>query len=327
MSSGGPPVRVAFNGVMGERFAELLHASLALPHTRHCTGADPDAWADALATAEVAITMDWAASTPPAPRLRLLHLPGAGTDSVDLSALPEGCAACNVFEHEVPIAEYCMRAMLEHAIDMTATDRRFRSGDWSDSLVTGGQTHGEVQGRVLGILGYGRIGRALAQRAAAFGMEVRAVTPRPVLEPPLTEALTPDHLTEAAAHYDYLVVACPLTEATRGLVDARVLHAMKPEAVVMNVGRGLVIDEDALFHALKEGVISGAVIDVWYQYPVSGGPSGVWPSRHDFASLPNVWMTPHTSAWSTPMLERRFAVIADNIVRMRDGHPLLNRFN
>jgi len=321
-----PPVRVAFNGVMGARYSELLQASLALPHALRCTGADSDAWADALATAEVVISMDWPATSPPAPKLRLLHLPGAGTDSVDVAALPAGCAACNVFEHEVPIAEYCMRAMLEHAIGVTATDRRFRSGDWSDSLVAGGPTHGELQGRVLGILGYGRIGRALAKRAAAFGMEVRAVTAHPVLEPPLAETVTPDRLAEAAAQYDYLVVACPLTPVTHGMVDARVLAAMKPEAVLINVGRGLVVDEQALFRSLERGDIGGAVIDVWYRYPGPTGPRDVRPSQYDFESLPNVWMTPHTSAWSTPMLERRFAIIADNIVRMREGRPLLNRF-
>jgi phosphoglycerate dehydrogenase-like enzyme len=311
---------------MGARYAELLRASLALPHALRCAGADPDAWADALATAEVVISMDWPATSPPAPKLRLLHLPGAGTDSVDVAALPEGCAACNVFEHEVPIAEYCMRAMLEHAIGVTATDRRFRSGDWSDSLVAGGPTHGELQGRVLGILGYGRIGRALAKRADAFGMEVRAVTAHPVLEPPLAEAVTPDRLAEAAVQYDYLVVACPLTPVTHGMVDARVLAAMKPEAVLINVGRGLVVDEQALFRSLERGDIGGAVIDVWYRYPGPDGPRNVRPSQYDFESLPNVWMTPHTSAWSTPMLERRFVIIADNIVRMREGRPLLNRF-
>ncbi len=326
MNGGEAPVRVAFRGRLGERYAELLRAYLTLPHTLRCAGSDPEAWAEALAGAEVAVTMDWSRAAPPAPRLRLLHLPGAGTDSVDVAALPAGCAACNVYEHEVPIAEYCMRAMLEHAIGATATDRRFRSGDWSDSLVLGGATHGELQGRVLGILGYGRIGRALAVRAAAFGMQVRAVTARPARVPPLTEAVPPDRLAEAASQYDYLVVACPLTAATRGIVDARVLRAMQPEAVLINVGRGPVVDEQALFRALTGGEIGGAVLDVWYRYPTPGDGSRVRPSRYDFESLPNIWMTPHTSAWSTGMLERRFAVIADNIARLRAGRPLRNRF-
>ncbi len=326
MSGGKRPVCVAFNGVLGERYAELLRTSLTLPHTLRCAGSDPDAWAAALADADVAVTMGWSAGAPPAPRLRLLHLPGAGTDSVDVAALPEDCAACNVYEHEVPIAEYCMRAMLEHVIGATAVERRFRSGDWSDSLVLGGAAHGELQGRVLGILGYGRIGRALAARAHAFGMNVRAVTAHPVRVPPLDEAVPPGRLVEAVAQYDYLVVACPLTPATHGMVDARVLQAMKPGAVLINVGRGRVVDEQALYRALAEGSIGGAVIDVWYRYPGPFDRLRTRPSEYDFESLPNVWMTPHTSAWSTPMLERRFAVIADNIVRMQAGQPLRNRF-
>lgn len=319
-------VRVVIPGLLDRTYARFLDEALELPAEIACTGTDAAAYARALKQAEVAIAMDWPAGSPPAPALRLLHLPGAGTEGVAVEALPEGCAACNAYGHEVPIAEYCMLAMLDHNVDFFGTEGRFRSGDWSDSLATGAGTHGELAGKTLGILGYGRIGRELARRAAAFGMEVRAITRSPRVEPPLAAVADPGRIREAVRDLDYLVCACPLTPETRGIVDADVLAAMKGTAVLLNVGRAAVVDEDALFRALAGGVIGGAVLDVWYGYPAPGERTAR-PSRHDFASLPNVRMTPHTSAWSTPMLRRRFGVIAENIARLRDGRPLVNRFD
>lgn len=320
------PVRVVIPGLLDRTYARFLDEALELPSEVTCTGTDAAAYARALGDAEVAIAMHWPADPPPAPALRLLHLPGAGTEGVTLDALPPGCAACNAYGHEVPIAEYCMLAMLDHNVDFFGSAERFRAGDWSDSLVAGAATHGELAGQVLGILGYGRIGRELVRRAAAFGMEVRAITRSPRVEPPLADAAPTGRIREAVRELDFLVCACPLTPETRGLVGAEVLAAMKETAVVLNVGRAAVIDEDALFRALRDGTIGGAVLDVWYRYPAPG-EKGTAPSRHDFASLPNVRMTPHVSAWSTPMLRRRFRVIAENIARLRDGRPLVNRFD
>ncbi len=312
---------------MDTQYARLLTEALGKRGMKNapliCTGTDAGVFVDAVAEADVLIAMRWTKDSPPAPRLRLLHLPGAGTDNVDMDALPQGCAVCNAYEHEVPIAEYCMLAMLEHEKGLSGIENRFRKGDWSDSLFGGGNLRGELAGKVLGILGYGRIGRALAPRAAAFGMKVHAITRTPRKDPPLASAVSAEKIHEAVASLDYLVAACPLTSETQDLVDAAVLARMKGTAMVINVGRGAVINEDDLHAALANGIIGGAAIDVWYCYPALG-ENDVAPSRHNFAALPNVRMTPHISAWSAAMLRRRFEVIADNIFRLQRGEPLQN---
>ena len=99
---------------------------------------------------------------------------------------------------------------------------------------------------------------------------------------------------------------------------------MKPEAVLINVARGPIVDEDALYEALANRTIRGAVLDVWYRYP-EPRDAALRPSRHPFHHLDNVVMTPHCSGWTEGLMERRFAVIIDNIQRLRDGRPLLNQ--
>jgi phosphoglycerate dehydrogenase-like enzyme len=99
---------------------------------------------------------------------------------------------------------------------------------------------------------------------------------------------------------------------------------MRPEAVLINVARGPIVDEDALYQTLSARTIRGAVLDTWYRYPGPGDPD-VQPSRHPFHELDNVVMTPHCSGWTEGLMERRFAVIADNIERLRAGRPLLNQ--
>ena len=152
-----------------------------------------------------------------------------------------------------------------------------------------------------------------------------AVVAEPASHAPVLGLFMPRVLSVAGwlAAAGYLLVACPLDETTRGLIDGAALARMPAHAVVINVARGPVIDEDALFDALKERRIGGAVIDTWYTYP-SGGNPYVFPSRHPFQALDNVMMTPHVSGWSRGLLPRRFRVIAQNLNRLARGEPLLN---
>jgi phosphoglycerate dehydrogenase-like enzyme len=125
---------------------------------------------------------------------------------------------------------------------------------------------------------------------------------------------------------DALVVTLPLTDNTKGIVDAKALNCMRSNSVLVNVGRGAVIDESALFHALKKGPMGSAIIDTWYHYPSSESAQCA-PSQFDFASLPNVLMTSHMSGWTEGTVERRKQTIADNINRLSKGATLLNVLN
>jgi phosphoglycerate dehydrogenase-like enzyme len=132
----------------------------------------------------------------------------------------------------------------------------------------------------------------------------------------------PDALDEVLRRADYLVVTSPLTPATRGVLGERELALMKPTAVLVNVARAEIVDEEALYQALRRSAIAGAILDVWYRYPT--GPEATRPARLPFHELENVLMTPHVSGWTDGMLEARADVIAENIRRVGRGEPPLN---
>ncbi|MFQ5958315.1 MAG: 2-hydroxyacid dehydrogenase [Alphaproteobacteria bacterium] len=306
----------------------------ALLRRRLTTGWEIDAWdsaagddalAAALAEADAMVTMYYTSDTPAAPRLRLLQLPGAGFEGIDFDAVPPACAVCNVFEHEGSIAEYVLAAMLEWVTGLSRMHARLRKGDWGDSLLVGGPLHGELAGKTVGIIGYGHIGREVARRARAFDVRVIAVTRSPIKRDENVDRIAgPDGLDALLGEADFVVVSCPLTPETRGLIDAARLAKMKAGGVLINVARGAVVDEDALYEACRDRTIGGAVIDVWYNYPEAGSTSPVFPSKHPFHELDNVYMTPHAAAWTEGLHERRWSVIAENLDRLAKGEPLLN---
>lgn len=290
---------------------------------------DPrDVLAGRLGAAEAVVTQYWSAGLPPAPRLRLLQLPGAGFDAIDFEAVPTGCTVCNVYEHEIGISEYVVAALLEREIGIRRMDAALRRGEWRDGFVLGASLHGELHGRTVGFVGYGRIARETARRLAPFGVRVAARTRTPDPSGPGSDLVADlagiDRLDDMLPEVDYLVVACPLNDATRGLIDGRRLGLLRGTAVVVNVARGPIVDEEALYAACRDRTIGGAVIDTWYRYPDPSGGVGQrrLPSRLPFETLANVVMTPHASGWSAGLLDRRWRVIADNLRRLERGEAL-----
>lgn len=278
---------------------------------------------DAIGADDVVISLRLRRDGGPIPPFRLLHVPGAGLDGVDLAALSPATTVCNVFEHETPIAEFVLGAMLNWEIRYDALRESFSPERWSD-VYRDRTPHGELYGKTLLVLGFGRIGRAIAARARAFGMRVLVIDAAPADDTGLAEiAATPERLDEMLPQADYAVVCCPLLPETRGLISAGRLALMKPEAVVINVSRAEIVDEEALFEALKARTIGGAVLDVWYRYP-QGGDDRVEPSRFPFHTLDNAVCTPHSSAWTVPLTERRYAFIARNLERLAAGEKLAN---
>jgi len=246
-----------------------------------------------------------------APKLRLVHASGAGCDSIALDAL-DGVPVCNVFHHERAIAEYVMMTVLALDRDLFQKDRDLRKGLWAGSCVQGPPLATELSGRTLGILGYGHIGKEVARLAEAFEMEIRS----------LRSGHSHRELETLLETSDFLVVCCPLTTETRGMIGAAELPRMRPTASLINVARGEVVDETALYEALRDRRIRSAAIDVWYRYPKDGVHR--LPSRLPFEKLDNVILTPHCSAWTERVVALRFRDIAANVDRLAAGEPLIN---
>lgn len=257
-----------------------------------------------------------------APRFRMLHVPGAGLDGIDFDSLAPETVVCNVFEHEIPIAEYVLSAMLEWEIRAGAMRRDFRADNWPDAY-RNRVPHGEICGKTLGLIGFGRIGRAIADRARAFGMRIVALDRSATGGEGADEILRPGDLPALLGQADYVVIACPLSPETQGMIGSRQLAAMRPDAVLINVSRAEIVEEAALYDALAGRRIGGAVLDVWYRYPV-GSDDRVAPCSFPFHDLDNAVCTPHSSAWTVNLPKRRYAKIADNIERLRRGEALAN---
>jgi phosphoglycerate dehydrogenase-like enzyme len=253
----------------------------------------------------------------------MLHLPGAGTDDIAFDAVPSQAAVCNVFEHEIGIAEYVLSAMLQWVIGIPRMDAALRRGEWYGSHLSGPR-HGELHGQTLGIVGYGRIGREVAMRARAFGMTVVACSRTPKPGDGLVERVKPMETLDAVlAQCDFVLLATPLDPSTVGLIGRERIQKMKSTAFIINVARGALIDEKALYEACRDHCIGGAAIDTWYRYPAQGETSGE-PSSLPFRDLDNVIMTPHGSGWTEGLRPRRCRLIAQNMDRLARGESLLN---
>jgi phosphoglycerate dehydrogenase-like enzyme len=276
----------------------------------------------ALAEADAVVAFEFGRDRPPAPQLRLLQVSGAGYDRIDFAAVPPGCTVCNVHEHEIGIAEYTLLGMLEWTIGLRGMDQRLRQGDWLGSFHKP-DFHGELYGKTLGIVGYGHIGREVALRARAFGMRIGAITRTPRPSELVDWAVPMTELDARLPECDFVLIACPLDATTRGLFDRKRLAAMKPSAVLLNVGRGEVADEDALYEALLHRTIAGAVLDVWYVYPTSANMTP-HPGHRPFHELPNVIMSPHASGCTDKLLDRRWLVMTENLQRLAAGQALRN---
>jgi phosphoglycerate dehydrogenase-like enzyme len=288
--------------------------------------ADPKALKpESAATADILVTNIWRADYPPAPRARLVQSVATGIEWIDPAALPRGVPICNAYGHETAIAEYVLMTMLvwAHRFREMEADFRLRSS-WAPSWVHSGAPHGEIRGQTVGIVGLGRVGREVARRAAAFGCRVVAANRSPREPGDGVERVYPlGRLDEMLPLCDTVAICAAHGPETERLIDARRLSLMRPSALLVNIARGAIIDEDALYEALRDQRIGGAAIDVWWQYPTAVEPDRR-PSRHPFHELPNVIMTPHNSGWTSGMVRRRWDEIAENIRRFAGGEQLIN---
>ena len=263
-------------------------------------------------------------SWPAVPKLKLFQIPWTGYEFTSAEKMPVGIPVANCFEHESSIAEYVMATMLEWQIGLRRMDRDFRANGWNGHGPGEAIIHGEVRGCTVGIVGFGHIGAEVAKRAHAFDMRVIGVRRREQATPePLAWLGTIDKLEQLLGESDFVVIACDLNDETRGMIDAARLSQMKPTGVIINIARGAIIDEAALYSALKERRIGGAAIDVWYNYK-RPGEDEPWPANFPFQELDNTILTAHESGWTEEQIDRRWDFVAANIQRAVRGEAPLN---
>ena len=256
---------------------------------------------------------------PEVPNLKLFQIPWTGYDFCSPAIMPAGVPVCNCFEHESAIAEFVLCAMLESKIGLKAIDQRFRADGWGGRQPGSSLFHGEIRDRTLGIIGYGHIGEEVAKRALSFGMHVvgvrRSVKPTKLN---LDWLGTPDRLNELLSISDFVLVACDLNQQTEGMIGAPELAKMKENSIIINIARGRVVSEKALYNALKQKEIGGAVLDVWYNY-IGADVKEVWPSNFPFEELDNIILSAHESSSTPEQTERRWEFVAKNLNLIASG--------
>ncbi|HEX3882005.1 MAG TPA: 2-hydroxyacid dehydrogenase [Stellaceae bacterium] len=274
---------------------------------------------------DILVSNHWRAEYPAAPGMKLVQSVATGTELFDLAATPKGVVVCNSFGHETAIAEYIVMTWLALNHRLFEISGEFREGgSWRSSWVQSGAPHGEVRGSTLGIVGYGRVGREVVQRAIGFGCRILAANRTPRDAEPGVERVYPlGELDRMLPECDTVALCTALGPETTGLITAHRLSLMKPTAFLINIARGQVVEEDAVWAALRDRKIGGAALDVWWQYPTGDDPTRRG-SRHPFHELPNVIVTPHNSGWTAGMVRRRWDEIADNLRRFTRGEPVIN---
>jgi glycerate dehydrogenase len=260
---------------------------------------------DATIVASNKVVLDRAILTQ-APNLQLVCIAATGTNNIDLDAAHElGIPVCNVRGYATPsVVQHVFTLILALTTHLPEYTRDVGDGRWHQSRQFCLLDHPirELDGKTLGIVGYGELGKAVAQTARAFGMDV-LLAQRPGAEP--KDGRVP--LDRLLALADIVSLHCPLTERTRGLIGPRELARMKPDALLINTARGGIVDEPALAAALRSGKLGGAGIDVLAQEP-PGVDSPLLAGQ-----IPNLIVTPHIAWASQASRQRLLDGVADNI--------------
>ncbi|SEO82546.1 NAD(P)-dependent oxidoreductase [Trujillonella endophytica] len=258
-----------------------------------------------------------------APRLEVVFVPSAGVDVIDVAAATErGVAVVNAAGNNYSsVAEHAVGLMLSLTRLIARTDRSAHADGRQVSTLSLGLTPGLVRGKTVGVIGFGFIGREVA-RICTAGFGMRALAYDPFANPIEAERLgveLVDDLADLMARSDVVSVHSPLTAATRNLVGAEQLAAMKPSALLLNTSRGGTVDTDALVAALQEGRIAGAGLDVTEPEPL--------PEGHPLYSLDNVVLTPHSAGNAPESAARAGSMSATDVVRALRGDRPTNLVN
>ncbi len=252
------------------------------------------------------------------PALRYIGVLATGYNIIDTAAADRhGIVVTNVPSYSTDsVAQHTVSLILELARRNAVHDEAVRRGAWSDcpDFCFAVTPIVELSGKTLGIVGMGQIGRAVACIGAAMGMRIAAYSRNPQSVDTGGLQVTFHDLDELFAQADVLSLHCPLTDATRNLVNAERLNRMKPSAFIVNTSRGPLIDEQALLEALRSGRIAGAAVDVLSSEPP--------PADHPLIGAPNCIITPHVGWYAFEARQRLMQWAADNLRAFLEGNPI-----
>ena len=246
-------------------------------------------------------------------RLRWIHSTAAGVDQLLYPEVREGDILVTTSSgiHQ-PLVEHVFALLLALVRRLHIAIRNQQERRWDRSRAVGG----EVRGMTVGVLGLGSIGAEVAAKATAFGMRVIGTKRTPGGVPHVDRVYPPEALHEVLAAADVVVVALPLTDETRGLLGEQEFRAMKPAGLLINIGRGPIVQEAALIRALQEGWIGGAGLDVFEREPL--------PADSPLWAMEDVIITPHVSGGWPGYLDAAVPLFCENLARYLRGAPLLN---
>ena len=266
-----------------------------------------------------------------AKKLKLFQIPFAGVDKQNLEVFKKfpNIVVCNTHGNSHAVSEHAICLLLALAKNLVNNDLDLRTGKWHGFISK--EPTIELYGRNLGIIGLGSIGQEIAKKAKSFGMNIyatkRSFKKEEQLEKKygLTFLGNNEQLEYVIKNSDFIIIAVPLTSKTENMIDEKMLKIMKDKYLI-NIGRGKVINEKALYQNLKNKILAGAAIDTWYHYPDQKHPKRL-PGRYAFHELPNVIMSPHNAGYSDKAIEENILSVYKNIVRVFYGEEPKNKVN
>jgi len=263
-----------------------------------------------------------------AKRLKFIQVPYAGVDMIDFKGIKEKeIIVANAHENAITVAEHGFTLLLSLIKKIVPWDKDLRYGIWHGWMNK--EPLLEAYEKTLGIIGLGSIGIEMAKRAKCFGMKVIATKRHPEknldkISAFVDEIYPPREMDKIIRKSHFIFVSVPLTEETRNLIGEREFSLMEGKYFI-NVSRGEVVNEEALFKALETKKLKGAAIDTWYVYPKSGNFS--FPSNYPIHKFDNVIISPHTAGYTYESIERNWRFSFKNVIRFLKGEDIENRID
>ena len=264
--------------------------------------------------------------------LKLIQIPHAGVEQLDFELLKQyDIPVCNTHSNALSVAELAVGLVLGVAKKIPYHDKLFRTGNWNSAGLEDSKEglsidSSYIYNKTIGFIGYGNIGKQIGKLMMGFNCKYMAiVSDKNKVYEELDFIGDNQDLDYVLSNVDYLIIAAPLTNKTRGMINMSNIINMKKTAYIINISRGKVIDEESLFYMLDNYLIRGAAIDVWYNYPKNG--EDVHPSKkNEFHKLNNIIMSPHRADSiydEAPHIDDAL----DNIIALNSGEELINRID